>query len=70
MTARMARLSEAGLEHVQLSLQDADSAQGDHIAGLAGAQRTSRAAARLVRAAGVPLTVNAVVHRQNLGPAR
>jgi PqqA peptide cyclase len=65
--ARMTRLSEAGLEHVQLSLQDADSALGDHIAGLSGAQLHKRAAARLVREAGLPLTVNAVVHRQNLG---
>jgi PqqA peptide cyclase len=64
--ARMAALVEAGLEHVQLSLQDADPAQGDHIAGLAGAQAQKRQAARLVIEAGLPLTVNAVVHRQNL----
>ena len=63
---RLASLVAAGLEHVQLSLQDADMAQGDRIAGLAGAQRQKHAAARLVRAAGLPLTVNAVVHRQNL----
>ena len=64
--ARMAALVEAGLEHVQLSLQDADPAQGDRIAGLAGAQAQKRQAARLVIEAGLPLTVNAVVHRQNL----
>ena len=64
--ARMAALVEAGLEHVQLSLQDTDPAQGDHIAGLAGAQAQKRQAARLVIEAGLPLTVNAVVHRQNL----
>jgi PqqA peptide cyclase len=64
--ARMAALAEAGLEHVQLSLQDADPAGGDHIAGLAGAQAQKRRAARLVIEAGLPLTVNAVVHRQNL----
>ena len=63
---RLSRLVEAGLEHVQLSLQDADSATGDRIAGLAGAQQAKRQAAALVRAAGLPLTVNAVVHRQNL----
>jgi PqqA peptide cyclase len=65
--ARMAGLADAGLEHVQLSLQDADPAQGDHIAGLAGAQAQKRQAARLVIEAGLPLTVNAVIHRQNLG---
>src|ERR1700730_15138619 len=30
---RLARLAEAGLEHVQLSLQDSDLASGDRIAG-------------------------------------
>jgi pyrroloquinoline quinone biosynthesis protein E len=63
---RLAELVEAGLEHVQLSLQDADPAAGDHIAGLPGAQRQKREAARLVREAGLPLTINAVVHRENL----
>jgi PqqA peptide cyclase len=63
---RLARLVEAGLEHVQLSLQDSDPAMGDRIAGLASAQQAKRDAAVLVCAAGLPLTVNAVVHRQNL----
>jgi PqqA peptide cyclase len=63
---RLAELVEAGLEHVQLSIQDADPAGGDRIAGLPGAQNTKRRVARLVREAGLPLTVNAVVHRQNL----
>jgi PqqA peptide cyclase len=63
---RMAALAEAGLEHVQLSLQDADPAAGDRIAGLGGAQAQKRRAAGVVREAGLPLTVNAVVHRQNL----
>jgi PqqA peptide cyclase len=63
---RMAALAAAGLEHVQLSLQDADPGQGDRVAGLAGAQAQKHCAAQLVREAGLPLTVNAVVHRQNL----
>jgi PqqA peptide cyclase len=63
---RLGRFVEAGLEHVQLSLQDAEPGSGDRIAGLAGAQQAKRQAAALVRAAGLPLTVNAVVHRQNL----
>jgi pyrroloquinoline quinone biosynthesis protein E len=65
-TERLAALIEAGLEHVQLSFQDPDIASGDRIAGLAGSQEAKRRAARLVREAGLPLTVNAVVHRQNL----
>jgi pyrroloquinoline quinone biosynthesis protein E len=64
--ARMAALAEAGLEHVQLSLQDSDPGQGDRVAGLAGAQAQKHRAAQLVRDTGLPLTVNAVVHRQNL----
>jgi pyrroloquinoline quinone biosynthesis protein E len=63
---RLRRLVEAGLEHVQLSLQDSELASGDRIAGLAGAQQAKHEAAALVCAAGLPLTVNAVVHRQNL----
>src|SRR5205823_8483391 len=63
---RLAELVEAGLEHVQLSFQDADIVSGDRIAGLLGSQEAKRRAARLVREAGLPLTVNAVVHRQNL----
>jgi pyrroloquinoline quinone biosynthesis protein E len=63
---RLARLVKAGLEHVQVSLQDSDPPMGDRIAGLAGAQQAKREAAALVCAAGLPLTVNAVVHRQNL----
>ena len=64
---RLAALVSAGLEHVQLSVQDSDPGSGDRIAGFAGAQEAKRRAARLVREAGLPLTVNAVVHRQNLG---
>src|SRR5207245_5435169 len=57
---------EAGLEHVQLSFQDADIVSGDRIAGLPGAQQAKRRVASLIREAGLPLTVNSVVHRQNL----
>ena len=64
--APFAALVEAGLEHVQLSIQDADAANGDRIAGLAGAQAKKHAFAAMVRDAGLPLTINAVVHRQNL----
>jgi pyrroloquinoline quinone biosynthesis protein E len=63
---RLKALVAAGLEHVQLSLQDSDVASGDRIAGFAGAQEAKRRVAGLVREAGLPLTVNAVVHRQNL----
>ena len=64
--ARLEGLVEAGLEHVQISIQDSDPAAGDRVAGLAGAQQQKHRAAQLVREVGLPLTVNAVVHRQNL----
>jgi pyrroloquinoline quinone biosynthesis protein E len=63
---RLRGLVEAGLEHVQLSLQDSEPGPGDRIAGLPGAQQAKRQVSALIRAAGLPLTINAVVHRQNL----
>ncbi len=64
--ARVGRLVEPGRDHVQLSIQDADPAQADRIGGLKGGYARKLEAARWVRAAGLPLTVNAPVHRQNL----
>jgi pyrroloquinoline quinone biosynthesis protein E len=63
---RLASLVAAGLEHVQLSFQDADVEIGERIGGYVGAHAKKLAAAALVRAAGLPLTANFVVHRQNL----
>src|SRR5262245_8573802 len=56
----------AGLKHVQLSFQDHAAGNGDRIAGLSGAHARKTAFAAAVRAAGLPLTLNLVVHRQNL----
>ena len=64
--ARMIGLKQAGLEHVQLSIQDVDAAAGDRVAHRSGAQVEKLRAAEIVREADLPLTVNAVVHRQNL----
>jgi PqqA peptide cyclase len=63
---RVDALAEAGLDHVQISFQDVDDANGDHVAGMAGAQKKKREVAAIVQRAGLPLTVNLVVHRQNL----
>ena len=60
------RLRAAGLDHVQLSVQDAEEAGAERIGGMKGAHARKAVAARLVREAGLPLTLNAVVHRQNL----
>jgi pyrroloquinoline quinone biosynthesis protein E len=64
--ARLQALARAGLEHVQLSFQDADAEGGDLIGGYEGAFEKKIRTARLVREAGLPLTLNMVVHRQNL----
>jgi pyrroloquinoline quinone biosynthesis protein E len=64
--ASLAILREAGLDHIQLSFQDAEVAGGDRIGGMPGGHARKLEAARLIRAAGFPLTANFVVHRQNL----
>ncbi|MBO1075540.1 pyrroloquinoline quinone biosynthesis protein PqqE [Roseomonas marmotae] len=63
---RLGALAEAGLDHVQLSVQAADAATADRIGGMPGGHARKLAFAALVRQAGLPLTVNAVLHRQNL----
>ena len=62
----LAVLAGAGLDHVQISLQDVDAAGADRIANYAGAHAKKLAAARLVREAGLALTLNFVVHRHNI----
>ena len=62
----MAALAAAGLDHVQISIQDADASSADNIAGYDGAFARKRALATAVVRLGLPLTVNAVVHRANI----
>ncbi len=62
---RMAALAQAGLDHVQLSIQDVEPGSADHIAGYRGAFGRKREAAARILASGLPLTVNAVIHRGN-----
>lgn len=64
--ARLEALAEAGLDHVQLSVQAATAQIAEHIGGLAGAHARKRDFARHVVALGLPLTVNAVIHRANI----
>jgi PqqA peptide cyclase len=62
---RAESLKAAGLDHVQISLQAADPARSDRIAGTPSFARKI-AAAHLVKALGLPLTLNVVLHRHNL----
>jgi pyrroloquinoline quinone biosynthesis protein E len=68
ITTRTIRdLWEAGLDHVQVSIQDSDAVSADRIAGYRGAfQRKYALAVETVRL-GLPLSVNLVVHRANIG---
>ena len=63
---RLDALAQAGLDHVQLSIQDAEPVSADRIGGYRGGHAKKLAFAHLVTEAGLPLTLNAVVHRQNL----
>ncbi|HEV2373155.1 MAG TPA: pyrroloquinoline quinone biosynthesis protein PqqE [Streptosporangiaceae bacterium] len=63
---RFGALAEAGLDHVQLSVQDASPAAADLIAGVRAHER-KLAAAAMVTGHGLPLTVNVVLHRANIG---
>ena len=60
-------LAAAGLDHVQISIQDSEETSADHIAGYKGAFARKRAIAGEVVRLGLLLTVNMVVHRANIG---
>jgi pyrroloquinoline quinone biosynthesis protein E len=62
---RAGQLRDAGLDHVQISVQADEPARSDSIAGLPSFGR-KMAAARLVKELGWPLTLNVVLHRGNI----
>ena len=59
-------LYDAGLDHVQLSVQAADAANADHIGGLTGGHAQKLQFAKRAVELGLPLTLNAVIHRGNI----
>ena len=63
--ARAEKLKQAGLEHIQISIQDTDEATADRIAGMS-AVRQKLAAAAIVRELGFAFSINVVLHRANL----
>ncbi len=60
------KLGETGLDHVQISIQDSEPVNADHIAGYKGGFARKRAFAAEVVALKIPLTINAVMHRANI----
>jgi pyrroloquinoline quinone biosynthesis protein E len=68
LTEKLARrLRDAGLDSLQVSLQDADAAESDLMAGGAPSFEKKVAAARLAKSAGFSLTLNVVLQRRNIG---
>jgi pyrroloquinoline quinone biosynthesis protein E len=62
----MAALQEARIDHIQLSFQDSRAEEADQIGGYRGGHLKKIAAAQRIKAAGLPLTLNFVVHRLNV----
>nr|BBH95122.1 coenzyme PQQ synthesis protein E [Thermogemmatispora argillosa] len=63
---RLQELQEAGLDSVQISFQADEAALANGIAGCPGAHERKLEAARLVKASGLPLSINLVLHRGNI----
>jgi pyrroloquinoline quinone biosynthesis protein E len=62
---RLQGLRDRGLDSVQVSIQDVEPAASDRIAGLPSFGRKLEVA-RWVKELGLPLTLNTVLHRENL----
>jgi PqqA peptide cyclase len=62
---RAQELKAAGLDHVQISIQSPDAEENDRIAGNRSFEK-KLTAARAARELDFPLTINCVLHRQNL----
>ncbi len=64
--ARFRELVDAGIDHFQISIQDSDAANADRIGACKGGLEKKCRVAEWVTDAGLPLTINAPVHRQNI----
>ena len=62
---RAEALRDAGLEHVQVSIQDTDTESAERIAGVSSVKQ-KRAAIALVKELGFAFSINVVLHRANL----
>ncbi len=66
--ARLRKLRDCGLDHIQLSIQDSDPATAELVAG-SRSHETKLETARLIGKLEIPLTLNVVLHRLNIGHA-
>ncbi|MGE5213247.1 MAG: pyrroloquinoline quinone biosynthesis protein PqqE [Nitrospirota bacterium] len=62
---RVRELRDAGLDSIQLSFQSDEASLADQIAGARTHERKLEVAAK-IRAAGIPLSLNFVIHRRNI----
>jgi len=62
---RLHELDEAGLDHIQLSLQGTDAVMADKVGGYRGGFDRKMKAVEWIKAIGFPLTLNFVLHRHN-----
>ena len=63
---RLAKLKDLGLDHVQLSIQDVDEQNAEKISAYKNGLQKKRELGGWVRLLGMPLTVNAPIHRLNI----
>ncbi len=63
---KLSALADAGLCHVQISFQGNEPLVANRVAGLKNAHEKKLEVAKWTRELDLPLTVNAVMHRQNL----
>ncbi|MCI4662464.1 MAG: pyrroloquinoline quinone biosynthesis protein PqqE [Neomegalonema sp.] len=64
--ARLKDLAGRGLDHIQLSIQGPNAQIADRVGGYKGGYDKKMEVAGWIAAEGIPLTVNAVMHRHNL----
>ena len=62
---RIIQLKEAGLDHIQVSIQASSQELNDHIAGTASFEH-KKEVARLVKKHGYPMVLCVVIHRENI----
>ena len=63
---RLQKLKDRGLDHVQLSIQHVEPSMADTIAGFKGGYDKKIQLAKWVKDLGMPLTINAPIHRHNV----
>lgn len=63
---KLLELVDAGLDHLQLSIQDSTAQGSDHISGRNGSLARKLEVAAWCRDTGIAFTLNAVVHRHNI----